>query len=290
MEEIIKAIEDMRVKRRNLQILVIGYGVVFVGALLLLAFSQSLIGIVICIVNLVLYFVLIRPRLLGYQDAVNNATVRFGIAAPLEGIENDAAKGGLTKEEFTALELLPLLPEKNSLLCRNSFSGKKDGMTLRGSELSFQATGTSAQGNEKYRFLSGTVLTAAYDAPTKEGDWLLLGPGLMSRVVKEQFLTENGYHEAKVSEVLDKKFTLYTRSDAEEMPEWLERRVTNLTEQHKSVYALRFKQGAAAVYLHDRFYTFNLKLKDLPTPEALSHNYLPERDDCWTLFRYWGEA
>lgn len=290
MEAINNAIEAMRAKRRNLQILFIGYAVVFVAALLLLAYGRSYIGIAICVVNLAVYFVLLRPRLLGYQDMVNDATVRFGVAEPLEQPENDSAKGGLTREEFTALELLPLMPTENALLCRNNFSGEKDGMTLRGSELTFQATGTAAQGKERYRFLTGTILTADYHAPTKEGDWLVLGPGLMSREVKEQFLQENGYRPVQAGETLEKKFSIYTRTDAEEMPDWLERRVVTLTETHKKVYALRLKQGAAAVYLWDRFYTFNLKLRDLPTPEGLSHNYLPERDDCWALFRYWGEA
>lgn len=289
METVEQAIETMRSKRLKLQITMIVYALVFIAALLLLAFSWAVIGLAICVVNLAAYFMFIRPQLLGYQDIVNTAAVRFGVAGPLEQVEADAAKGGLTKEEFTALELLPLLPEKHSLLTRNSFTGKKDGMTLRGSELTFQATGTSAEGPARYRFLTGTLLTAAYDAPTKEGDWLVLGPGLMDKQTKEQFLTENSYRAVEVGEALDKKFTVYTRSDEENMPEWLERRVSNLCENHKKVYALRFKQGAAAAYLCDRFYTFNLRLKDLPSPEALNHNYLPERDDCWALFRYWGE-
>lgn len=212
-----------------------------------------------------------------YTRRAAAANLCFGLARDLEGFAYRAS-GGMDEAAFRAWSLLPLADGDRRLLCRNTFSGRRDGLDLAGSEVTFHYK-ADAGGTAGYRFLSGTLLTAETgDRPGGDG-WLLLNGDLTEEPELRRFLEEAGWRPAAA---LGGR-RLFARG--EQTPgEDLLSRLSGLPE---SVTALRLASGGAAAYLDRRFYTGARYPSARPTPERLRENTLPERDPVWDLFGWW---
>lgn len=276
MDDITAQVEKLCMANRINRGMAVGIAVCFAVALLLLLRGQIPYGVLLLAVSVVL---LLMARQLGRQYARNAAAANlcFGLARDLEGFAYRAS-GGMDEAAFRAWSLLPLADGDRRLLCRNTFSGRRDGLDLAGSEVTFHYK-ADAGGTAGYRFLSGTLLTAETgDRPGGDG-WLLLNGDLAEEPELRRFLEEAGWRPAAA---LNGR-RLFARG--EQTPgEDLLSRLSGLPE---SVTALRLASGGAAAYLDRRFYTGARYPSARPTPERLRENTLPERDPVWDLFGWW---
>lgn len=275
MDDITAQVEKLCMANRINRGMAVGIAVCFAVALLLLLRGQIPYGVLLLAVSVVL---LLMARQLGRQYARNAAAnLCFGLARDLEGFAYRAS-GGMDEAAFRAWSLLPLADGDRRLLCRNTFSGRRDGLDLAGSEVTFHYK-ADAGGTAGYRFLSGTLLTAETgDRPGGDG-WLLLNGDLAEEPELRRFLEEAGWRPAAA--LNGRRF--FARG--EQTPgEDLLARLSGLPE---SVTALRLASGGAAAYLDRRFYTGARYPSARPTPERLRENTLPERDPVWDLFGWW---
>lgn len=276
MDDITAQVEKLCLANRINRWLAVGIAVCFAVALLLLLRGQIPFGVLLLAISLVL---LLMARQLGRQYTQNAAAANlcFGLARDLEGFTYRAS-GGMDETAFRAWSILPLADGDRRLLCRNTFTGRRDGLDLAGSEVTFHYK-AEAGGTGGFHFLSGTLLTAEDgDRPGGDG-WLLLNGDLAEEPELRRFLEEAGYRPAAA---LNGR-RLFTR-EGQTPPEDLLLRLSGLPE---SVTALRLASGGAAAYLNRRFYTGARYPSARPTPERLQENTLPERDPVWDLFGWW---
>lgn len=279
-----QARQELEELRKRTQVICAVHAVLYALALALAAVGQVVPGAVIAGVNLLAYLLFLRKKTGGYSEAAARENILCGLCAPLEGASY-TGRAGMTAGELKELKLLPFEDGGRSLLVRAAFSGNGFGLELGGCEFTLHY---AAQGvkNKEYRFLSGTLLTAAPRSGAWEGDWLLLRRGLLDGEVQRTFLEENGFTPANCPEGwLNDRFQLYAGDGAQEMPRWLARRVSRAAEGAERISAVRLTPRKAAVCLENRFYTGRTKVRDLPGEEWLTHCPLPERDGVWELFR-----
>lgn len=284
-----QARRELEELRKRTQIICVVHGVIYALAIALAAVGQYAAGTALAAVNLLAYLLFLRRRIGAYSQAAARENILCGLCAPLEEARYDD-RDGLSAEQFRALGLLPMREGDNSLLRRAAFSGQGFGLELEGCEITLHYAAAPGAGNKnQYRFLSGTLLTAAPQSGAWEGDWLLLRRGLLEENAQRTFLEERGYAPADCPEgKLNDRFQLYAGDGAQEMPRWLVRRVGRLAEQADRLGAVRLTENRAAVYLENRFYTGRTKIRDLPNEKWLAHCPLPERDGVWELFRSLG--
>lgn len=282
--------EQLEARRKRVQAIGLAHAGVYLAAAVLVVLHLYLPAAVTAGVNLLVFLTIVRGQVKGYSQAVTRANVLCGLCAPLKEPQF-TDRVGIDREHLQALSLLPMMEGDNSLLTRAGFSGHGYDLELGGCEFTLHYSARGAAGRTRYRFLSGTLLTAASQNGGFTGDWLLLRRGLLEEAVQAAFLEERGYTPANCPESrVSDRFQIYAGDGAREMPRWLARRLSRLVEQTDRLSAARFTPGQAAVYLENRFYTGRTKVRDLPGEEWLTHCPLPERDGVWELFRAWKEA
>lgn len=282
--------EQLEARRKRVQAIGLAHAGVYLAAAVLVVLHLYLPAAVTAGVNLLVFLTIVRGQVKGYSQAVTRANVLCGLCAPLEETQF-TGRAGIDRERLQALSMLPMMEGDNSLLTRAGFSGCGYGLELGGCEFTLHYSAPGAKGRTQYRFLSGTLLTAAPRHGAWNGNWLLLRRGLLDEAAQGTFLEEQGYTPANCPEGrVNDRFQLYAGDGAQEMPRWLARRMSRLMEQTDRLAAVRLTSDQAAVYLENRFYTGRTKVRDLPNEEWLTHCPLPERDGVWELFRSWNAA
>jgi len=281
-----KQLEEQQKQTRST---VIAHAGVYVTAMVLVVFHLYVPAAVIAGANLLVYLFLVRKQITGYSEAVSRANVLCGLCGPLDAAVY-TGRAGMSEEGFKALKLLPFMTGGNSMLIRAVFSGQGFGLELGGCEFTLHYEIQGAK-NAQYRFLSGTLLTAAPQSGAWEGDWLLLRHGLLEKTAQQKFLEEHGFTPADCPEDrLNGRFQLYAGDGAQSMPRWLARRLIRAVENSDRIASIRLAKIQAAVYLENRFYTGRTKVSALPDEAWLTHCPLPERDSVWELFKSLSEA
>ncbi len=258
---------------------------VLISAWLLLFFNAWL-GLGLAAFTLLVYLLIVRRITGGYDGAMGEACVRYGIGSTLQELQCPAEK--LTQEDFTAWQLLPLLRGPNSLLCNRAFTGILDDVSIYGCELTLHYP--KAHGNRtEYEFISGTLFTTNHPANGVNGDWLLLRHGLVDQNALRNFLQECGYREQSAPYALAKSFDLYTHVPENRLPTAMAKRFVQIAQQYKSIVALRLMAKGAALFLRNRFYTGKYPASVSPQLVLEDHGLFPERDPCWSLLHTWAE-
>lgn len=281
--------QELEKLRRRTLIVCAVHAIVYGLAIALAAVGQRFPGGILAGANLLAYVLFLRKYIGGYSEAAARENILLGLCAPLDEAAYTGSKG-MAAEQFRALAMLPLMEGENHLLVRNGFSGRGFGLDLSGCELTLHYAAQGAKG-AVYRFLSGTLLTAAPQSGVCEGDWLLLRRELLDESVQSVFLEEHGYTPANCPDSgLDDRFQLYAGGGAEDMPRRLAGWLARAADKMDRMAAVRLTNREAAVYLENRFYTGRTRVRDLPNEEWLAHCPLPERDEVWELFRSWSTA
>lgn len=277
MDELNEQVEKLYLTNRISRVLARVMVVLCVAALLLAIWGKNPFGIILLVVSL---GVLVVSRYIGcrYTQDAAAANLRYGLAGSLEAFSYQAS-GGVADREFRAWSLLPVEPAGRHLLSRNTFSGWEGALELAGSEITFHYK-TANGGRVGYRFLSGTLLTARTMVSHRHDEWLLLSETLAKETEIQRFLEEEDYQPV---EVPIRGCRLYAKEEQFLSGEDLSR-LANVPE---AVTALRLTNGGAAAYLNGRFYTGSHYPSARPTPERLRENTLPQRDEVWSLFRWW---
>lgn len=283
-----QARQELEELRKRTQIVCAVHAVGYALAAALAAVGQFVPGAILAGANLLAYLLFLRRRIGAYSEGAARENILCGLCAPLEEARY-TGRSGLTAEQFQELGLLPMMERGRDLLVRAAFSGTGFGLELAGCEITLHYAAPGAGDKEQYRFLSGTLLTAAPRTGAWSGDWLLLRRGLLDQAAQSAFLEQRGYAPAACpEEKLDSRFQLYAGDGARELPRWLGRRLGRLAEQSDRLGAVRLTGDRAALYLENRFYTGRTRIRDLPNEKWLAHCPLPERDGAWELFRSLG--
>lgn len=273
-------------QRRRARIIGAAHAAVYAAAAVLIALGWYLPAGILAAANLLVFLLFVRGQIEGYSQAAARANVLCGLCAPLEEARY-TGREGLDAERLRALALLPLREGDNSLLVRGGFSGTGFGLELEGCEITlhYAAPGDRA----RYRFLSGTLLTAAPRQGEWTGDWLLLRRGLLDGDAQREFLEAEGYTPAACPEAeLEERFQLYAGDGARELPRRQARLLRETAGRTRRLGAVRLTEKGAAVFLENRFYTGRTRVRDLPNEAWLTHCPLPERDGVWELFQSLG--
>lgn len=289
MKDLTEAWRLLATQRKRVQIYYVAHTLLYAAALILGLARHYPPAIAVCAANMVLYFVFLRKQIIGYSEAVSRVRILHGLCGPLKEARF-IGREGIDTARFQALELLPIRDHAKSLLVREGFSGKGFALDLKGWEISLHYP-VYAKGRADYRFLNGSILTAEGAVRADEGgDWYLIRKDMVETAAQAAFAEMIGMQRCDCPiGGLAKQFDIYSRS-GEGMPRRWAERLNKCVQQAGSLGAIRIVPGHAAVYLSNRFYTGRTKVKDLPEPEQLKRNPLPERDAIWELFRFWSTA
>lgn len=277
---------QLKEQRHRTQMVGLVHIAVYAIAIVLMVLRMQAPAMVLGAGNAILYFLFIRRLLTRYSQAVTNANLLCGLCKPLE--EAWCTDGsGMLDAEFEDLKMLPLRRGKgSSLMTHNGFAGNLGELSLRGFEATFHYPYVTDNGKTSYRFLNGTLLVSRGEK--KEGaDWLLLHKSLLEKDAEQLFLEQNGYRDAAFSAGGLEDFLLCTTQETEEVPEALCRHLELLARGAKNLGAVRLGEDFCAVFLVNRFYTRQVKVRELPEATALCANPLPERDAVLALMRWW---
>lgn len=277
---------QLKEQRHRTQMIGLVHIAVYVIAIVLMVLRMQGPAMVLGMVNVMLYFLLVRRLLTRYSQAVTNGNLLCGLCKPLE--EAWCTDGsGMTEAEFEDLKMLPLRRGKgSSLLLHNGFAGHLGELSIKGFEATFHYPYVTDKGKTAYRFLNGTLLVSRGEK--KEGaDWLLLHKSLLEKDAEQLFLEQNGYRNVSISAGGLEEFLLYTAQESAEVPEALCQHLELLARGAKSLGAVRLGSDVCAVFLVNRFYTRQVKVRELPEAAALCANPLPERDAVLALMRWW---
>lgn len=285
MRQVEEAVSRILAYRKQTQILFVVHTLLYGVALLLGWLGLYIPCVILGVGNILAYLFYLRGRGKQYSALVSRAKIRFGLCAPLDNVVL-LEREGLSLEDYKALEILPVREDKGGILTWQGFCGEKNGMTLRGWEISTHYP-IAAGGKVDYKYLAGTLLTAEGKF-FGQGDWLLLRQNLLDAAAQAKFLTDHGYREAKSPiKGLTKEFQLYTKSGMTELPHPLAERLNRLMEKVDDMGAVRLAGDRAGVYLVNRFYTRRTRMEEQPTAEMVSYNPLQARDPVWALFQFW---
>ncbi len=276
--------EKLAATRHRLRLITVGILIVLIVSLILVLAGQPQLGMILGTVTMIFFFVWRRRINREYSDRVGEANILGGLAAPLKNSKY-LGNTGLTEKDMDGMAMLPIRTNGHSLLIRQGFEGQTDGGTCRGWETTFHYQ--RGNGRTDYAFLSGTLLTKRFDKPLKKGmDWVLLRRDLLADGVAERFFQEKEYSVLRTgNETLDGELIIGIRK-GDMLPEKVIARITGISTRLEQIGAIRCTADGAAVFLDHRFYTYSLKVRDLPTEEQLKTNPLPERDDIWELFDF----
>ena len=277
---------QLKEQRHRTQMIGLVHIAVYVIAIVLMVLRMQAPAMVLGAGNAILYFLFIRRLLTRYSQAVTNANLLCGLCKPLE--EAWCTDGsGILAAEFEDLKMLPLRRGKgSSLMTHNGFAGNLGELSLRGFEATFHYPYVTDNGKTSYRFLNGTLLVSRGEK--KEGaDWLLLHKSLLEKDAEQLFLEQNGYRDAAFSAGGLEDFLLCTTQETAEVPEALCQHLELLARGAKNLGAVRLGEDFCAVFLVNRFYTRQVKVRELPETAALCANPLPERDAVLALMRWW---
>lgn len=277
---------QLKEQRHRTQMVGLVHIAVYAIAIVLMVLRMHGPAMVLGIGNVMLYFLIVRRLLTRYSQAVTNANLLCGLCKPLE--EAWCTDGsGILDAEFEDLKMLPLRRGKgSSLMTHNGFAGNLGELSVRGFEATFHYPYVTDNGKTSYRFLNGTLMVSRGEK--KEGaDWLLLHKSLLEKDAEQFFLEQNGYRNAAFSAGGLEDFLLCTTQESAEVPEALCQHLELLARGAKSLGAVRLGGDFCAVFLVNRFYTRQVKVRELPDEAALSANPLPERDAVLALMRWW---
>ena len=315
------AMEEIKGKRRQQQILAFVCLVVGLIGLAFFFFGKRMPALILLSINVLYYLLVLKKCTRGYNDAIAKANILGSLCSPLKEAKY-TSRAGMDPKEFVDRSLLPANTSGNALLLRQGFSGEKDGDTYQGWECTFHFP-RGMQRRTDYEFHSGTILTADYDtawekekvkgnetgkdqkknqkkeagnASKKEAKKdveseretknntpgaLLLRSGIFTDDAITYSLSAKGYEKSEEGPCI-----LYQRKEAL-LPEEIKEKALHLFEKEKTLACLRMEETRALAYLEKRFYTVDVKPRDLPTIEQLRRNPLPERDSIWGFFKQW---
>ena len=273
----------LRRMEQTVRRLVLVHIVIMAAALaLLLALRRIALPAVLVLAGVAFHIFAVRRANRRYAEAAAEAGLRYGLCAGLEDFRFQG-RGGIDREALRRWALLPFDERGNSVLCFNSFRGNAGEYRYFGGEITVHYGAVAANGKTRYRFLSGTLLTAEADAVSGKGDWLLLREELIDERTLEKFLDAHGYRRGAA---LLEGWDIFTRGEPDVLPDGLAREVLRVSDAAERLAALRFAPEGAAAYLDRRFYTGSGVPTNL-SEQALRTNTLPERDELWSLFRNW---
>ena len=281
MEETLR---DLAAERDRLQKISVAYFAVMVIAILLIFIGPALIGMLLGAALLAFYFGWLRGRIGSYSDNVGKANILNGLAEPLQDPVY-LGNTGMTAEELDASAMLPIRTDDNGLLIRHGFEGKKDGGVRRGWEVTFHYQRGAKRTD--YAFLSGSILTGSFDHEISGmPEWVAVQRDLVDENILLKFFREKGYRPVRTENAEpDGKYLMGVRGDGV-LPEKICAKLADLGGRMERLGAVRCTAAEAAVFLDHRFYTYPIKVRDLPTEEQLRANPLPERDEIWDFFRF----
>lgn len=280
MDTIEKTIEALgRVRRQSWTVSILHVCLYAAALLLFFLGGPWPLALALLAGNLLFYLLVVRRYMNRYRREVTAASLRFGLGHALEDF-TCRDKGGMGRGDYAAWAMTPILEGENSLMCRNSFSGRWGVLPLAGSELTLHYDVPG--GKRDYRFLSGALLTTGTPEP---GGWLLMREGLLDPSAQAAFLQDQGYRPCGESPAAG--YALYVLGNDAPLPPEALHRVSSLCKQIPSLSLLRLTQTGAAAFLNGRFYTGSRFPAAQLTPERLEANTLPERDELWKFFRLW---
>ena len=276
--------EKLAAMRNRLRMITVAILMVLILSLILVLAGQPQAGMILGTVTMVFFLVWRRRANRAYSDRVGEINILNGLAAPLKNPKY-LGNTGLTEKDVDGMAMLPIRMDGHGLLARQGFEGRKDGGICRGWEITLHYQ--RGNGRTDYAFLSGTLLTKSFDKPLKKGmDWVLLRRDLLADGVAERFFREKEYTILRTgNEALDGELLIGTRTGCDLPEDWIAR-ITGISTRLEQIGAIRCTADGAAVFLDHRFYTYSLKVRDLPTEEQLKANPLPERDDIGELFDF----
>lgn len=271
--------------RKRVQVLYLILAALYVVAFVCLLLSYRMVGVVMALINVALYLFVVRRQAKAYEQAMAQACVRFGTAAPWQNVQF-TPEGGPTQAEVEQLQLLPMHTGQNVLLHRNSFTATANGLTLQASEVTLHYPAKVGK-RDSYRFLSGTLLTARHPANSAGADWLLVKKDGVDAEALQKFVQQCHYRVAAAPAELDEGYALYTHADSAAPPRTVARQVAKLSGLGQGFTALRLWPEGAALFLDKRFFTGRYRPRTEPEEALLRANGLPERDEALELFRRW---
>lgn len=285
-QDIKTTLAALEAKRRRLQLIGMGCFVGLGLALGLWMYGRVMPALALWAALLVFYFAWLRRQMRGYSDDIARINVLNGLCAPMADARF-LGDGGMMLQDFVQTTMLPAREAPSSLLLRQGFEARLDGMTLRGWEITFHYKKPTDKKND-FEFVSGSVLTARFDAPIDtDEDWVLTHKQVIAARVMTEHMSKHGYRPANCEiKALREAFTIGGRDGRAFPTEWAKALVA-LRERAGRLAAVRLSKEGVSVYLDRRFYTNKTRIRDLPTPAQLTANPLPERDAILALFRDW---
>ncbi|MDO4620459.1 MAG: hypothetical protein Q4B09_07565 [Lachnospiraceae bacterium] len=289
MQTIEQAMEALHRKRTQIRIcLLIVTGIVITAVILGFVMHMVWPGVILLAAAMALYAGYVRPSDHRYGEMFGQAVLRFGTFSKLHNLEL-APKGSLSTERFQELAMFPLMEGEKSLMVRNSVEGDFGGMHLTASETTFHYK-IEKQAKKYYKFLSGSLLIADLKG-NRSGDWLLLQKGLLNEEIQQETVKNNRFRVCELQDdFLKNHYVLYTRNeDGSRLPEEAEQQIRRLAQKIEWISAVRLYADGAAVFMNKRFYLGNRRTNIDPKPEDFRKNTLPEREELFSFFRWWGE-
>ena len=279
MKDIKETLTDITNKARAAKISWMTYTLVFIGAGYMLFIGGWLLGLSMIVFNIALYFLLGRKLITAHENALNEASIRYGLCAGMKKAVFTGSEG-LSAEEFASRKMLPFDPASGKLLVRQGFQCRKDKMTVRGWEITFHYPDLSA-GKNKYEFMSGSLFTCTGDDGGKLPDLLLLRKNMLTGQAEQDLISR--YHQLPFSEE-ENGFCLYAGGE-EEPDASLAAGYQELIRAVPALGAVRTDDQSVCIYLNNRFYTEKVRPGFIPSETQLKRNPLPELDAVLAFFR-----
>lgn len=216
------------------------------------------------------------------SEVLARAQTMLGFCTPL-GQPRYLDRSAWTRDEFAALQLLPIRLRGNSFLCLHGFSGRLGSVTVTGGEVTFHCEAAGRRG--RYRFFSGTLLRG--DAGAAGQDWLILNSDFLNAEDAAAFTAQAGY-EPRTQERLDEiSLRLFCKAGSDLPDEGRLRRIVALAREEKRLAAVRLNARGMTLFLDHCFYTGELP-RDAVQPRHITASLLPSRTACFDLLRYAG--
>ncbi|MBR1709588.1 MAG: hypothetical protein IJ719_12280 [Clostridia bacterium] len=261
--------EEIAKKRRQLQTISIFCFALLIAITVLFFYRIRVVAFVTYALLLLFYFLWFRRQRQSYSDLIAEAQLRFGLCKN----DTDAkyiGRTGPNASEFDQMGILPIQQDEHGLLLRQGFAYQEDGLGIRGWEIAFHFLNGSNAKN-KYDFLSGSLIEIQLaDDP---GNLLMFNDIVLSERHRVAFTDRLGFSPVQAADLKD----IFVYSDHPENinPEIFEK-ISTLLKAAPRISALRLRPGCVLVFMQNRFYTTNVKVRDLPTQKQLESNPLPE--------------
>lgn len=274
MDQIQSALQELEALHKRYKILHTIHIGVYAVVFLLLVFGFQ-VGVVLGLVNVAVYFLVIRPTAKKYSETLGRYAVSCGL---WQRLEEAHWTDPLSLQELTDLELLP--SPNGKPLSRRRWQGKQGAGHFTCGELTYNYI-PPHEPRKNAQFLSGTLLT--FDLTWKpEGELLLLKRDLVPAEVKQAMTAEKGYVSQPLpAESWADGYELWLRGIP---PEGLTQLLRSALREGAGVSALRIAPSGMSVFLHNRFFSHGtISPRIAPTRQQLQVDLLPELKPLLTL-------